>query len=140
MPWYACRMERAEIEAILQRELPRRIPGLVAAYLFGSTARGDASDGSDVDVGLLYSRAPASTLADQPFEVAADLASLLGRDVDAIVLNTAPVDLIHRVLRDGRCVFESDRATRIAFEMRSRNEYFDLLPILRRYRRGTEAH
>src|SRR5882672_6176699 len=99
-------MQRAEIEAILQRELPRRLPGLVAAYLFGSTARGDARAGSDIDVGLLYSRAPAATLVDQPFAVAADLASLFGREVDAVVLNDAPVDLIHRVLREGSCIFE----------------------------------
>jgi predicted nucleotidyltransferase len=132
-------MQRDEIEAILKRELPWRIPGLVAAYLFGSTARGDARADSDVDLGLLYSRAPAATLADQPFAVAADLASLLGREVDAVVLNGAPVDLIHRVLREGSCIFETDRSARIAFEVRSRNEYFDLLPILRRYRGQTEA-
>ena len=132
-------MQRAEIETFLQRELPRRIPGLVAAYLFGSTARGDARADSDIDVGLLYAHAPAPTLLDQPFAVAADLASLLGREVDAVVLNGAPVDLIHRVLREGSCIFESDRSARIAFEVRSRNEYFDLLPILRQYRRQTEA-
>jgi uncharacterized protein len=43
------------------------------------------------------------------------------------------------VLRDGRLVFESDRSARIRFEVERRNEYFDLLPVLREYRkpRGT---
>jgi hypothetical protein len=51
-------------------------------------------------------------------------------------MNEAPVDLVHRVLRDGILVCESDRNARVSFEVRSRNEYFDLLPYLRRYRSG----
>lgn len=50
-------------------------------------------------------------------------------------LNGAPADLVHRVLRDGVLVHEADRSGRIRFEVAKRNEYFDLLPILRRYRR-----
>jgi hypothetical protein len=42
---------------------------------------------------------------------------------------------VHRVLRDGVLLLDHDRSARIAFEVRSRNEYFDLLPILERYRR-----
>jgi hypothetical protein len=45
------------------------------------------------------------------------------------------VDLAHRVLRDGLLLLERDRSARIRFEVRARNEYFDLLPHLRRYRR-----
>jgi len=52
-----------------------------------------------------------------------------------VVLNDAPADLVHRVLRDGVLVLETDRSARIRFEVAKRNEYFDLLPILRRYRR-----
>ena len=39
------------------------------------------------------------------------------------------------MLRDGSLVLDRDRAARIRFEVRSRNEYFDLAPIRRRYRR-----
>jgi len=48
------------------------------------------------------------------------------------------VDLVHRVLRDSLLLAERDRSARIRFEVRSRNEYFDLLPFLRRYRRLDE--
>jgi predicted nucleotidyltransferase len=89
---------------------------------------------SDVDIGLLYPSPPAATLEAQPFLVAAELESLLGRPVDIVVLNTAPVDLVHRVLRDGVLLLQPNPSARIAFEVRARNEYFDLLPILRRYR------
>jgi predicted nucleotidyltransferase len=131
---------RNDIEALLRRELPRLVPGLAAAYLFGSVARGDAGPNSDVDIGLLYVSPPPSTLEGQPFLAAAELESLLGRSVDLVVLNTAPVDLVHRVLRDSVLLFQPNPSLRIAFEIRKRNEYFDLLPILERYRRmGTAA-
>jgi uncharacterized protein len=55
------------------------------------------------------------------------------------VLNEAPADLVHRVLRDGQLIFEADRSARIRFEVRRRNEYFDLLPILTEYRRPRGA-
>ena len=43
----------------------------------------------------------------------AELEALLGRPVDLIVLNRAPIDLVHRVLRDGEIVCETDRRARI---------------------------
>ena len=132
-------MTRDAILALLERELPRIVPGLRAAYLFGSYGRNEARTDSDVDIGLLYDRRPASTLAARPFLAAAELESLLGRRVDMVVLNDAPPDLVHRVLRDGVLAFEADRHARIAFEMRARNEYFDLLPFLSRYRRSERA-
>jgi hypothetical protein len=50
-------------------------------------------------------------------------------------MNHAAPDLLHRVLRDGEILLDRDPSFRIQFEVRTRNEYFDLLPILRRYRR-----
>lgn len=56
-----------------------------------------------------------------------------------MVLNRAPVDLIHRVLRDGMLLHDRDPTARIRFEVKARNEYFDLLPYLRQYRRSTRG-
>jgi hypothetical protein len=63
-----------------------------------------------------------------------DLERLLGRPVQIVVLNTAPSDLVHRVLRDGKMLVDRDRAARIRFEVRARNEFFDLEPVRQRYR------
>lgn len=115
------------------------MPGLAAAYLFGSVARGEAKPSSDIDIGLLYVHAPASTLAAQPFLAAAELESLVGRPVELIVMNAAPVDLVHRILRDAVLLLQPDPSARIAFEVKARNAYFDLLPILQRYRRANDA-
>ncbi len=59
-----------------------------------------------------------------------------GRPVQVVVMKEAPVDLVHRVMRDGILVCERDRTARVRFEVRSRNEYFDLVPYLRPNRSG----
>ena len=132
-------MTRDAVVSLLERELPRIVPGLSAAYLFGSYGRDEANPASDVDIGLLYEHLPSSTLMARPFLAAAELESLLGCPVDMVVMNDAPPDLVHRVLRDGVVIFDADRGARIAFEVRARNAYFDLLPVLSRYRRSERA-
>jgi uncharacterized protein len=107
---------------------------VAAAYLFGSEARGTAARRSDVDVAVLYEGDPPPGLAGLGIELAGDLERLLRRPVDVVSLNRASPDLVHRVLRDGHLLLDRDPSRRIAFEVRSRNEYFDLLPYLRRYR------
>ena len=121
------------------REELSMVDGLVAAYVFGSVARGTSGPASDLDVGLLYGTTPAATLAARPFALEGELTQRVGRPVQLVVMNDAPVDLIHCILRDGILLFDKNPSQRIAFEVRSRNAYFDLLPILRRYReaRGT---
>jgi predicted nucleotidyltransferase len=108
--------------------------GFAAAYLFGSVARGDARAGSDVDVAVLHVSDPPRTLSAIPAALEAELTRLLGTRTQVVVLNRAPVDLIKRVLRDGVLVSEHDRSKRIAFEVDARNRYWDIEPILRRYR------
>jgi hypothetical protein len=89
------------------------------------------------------SNAPGAPLARtfdaQPYALEDELERTLGRRADLVALNDAPVDLRSRVLRDGRLVFEADRAARIQFEVRTRNEAFDLEPIQRRYRAARRA-
>jgi len=107
-----------------------------AAWLFGSAARGEERPGSDVDLAVLLGRARRPrTLDDLPLTLEADLASELGREVQVVVVDWAPVDLVRRVLRDGVLLVDRDRSARIRFEVDARNRYFDMLPILREYRR-----
>jgi hypothetical protein len=46
--------------------------------------------------------------------------------VDLVVLNAAPVDLVHRVLRDGILLLERDPVERIRFETKARSELLRL--------------
>lgn len=120
----------------LRSALSTRREDLVCAYLFGSQARGDSTPGSDVDIALLFVEDPPKTLAGLHLDLADDLSGALARPVDLVVLNRASPELIHRVLRDGVLLMDLDPSARIRFEVHARNEYFDLLPHLRLYRRA----
>jgi len=109
---------------------------VVCAYLFGSVARGDASVDSDVDVAVLLVRSPEGWLTDLRFDLEGQIERKTGLPAQVVVLNDAPPDLVHRVLRDGRLLVDRDPSARIRFEVRARNEYFDLLPTLELYRRA----
>ena len=130
-------MDPATIETRLRDFLAARAEeeGIAAAYLFGSVARGTARPGSDVDVGILYFEDPPQTLEGLGLLLEGDMEKLLGLPVQLVVLNRAPVDLIFRVLRDGKLLVERDRSKRVRFEVKSRFDYWDLEPYLRMYRR-----
>lgn len=112
-----------------------RAPEIATAWLFGSVARGTAGPASDVDVAVLYEEGPPPGFDGLGLGLEGDLERVLRRPVQLAVLDRAPVDLVHRVLRDGRLLADRNPSRRIAFEVRARNEYFDLQPILRQYRR-----
>lgn len=109
-------------------------PDVAAAYVFGSVASGTAGPDSDVDLAVLFTAPPPHTLDSARFALAGELEAALGAPVDLVVLNDAPVDLSIRVLRQGHLVVDRDRSARIGFEVRTRNEAFDLEPMLTRYR------
>jgi uncharacterized protein len=83
----------------LQRVLHAR--GDVAlALLFGSRARGQASETSDVDVALL---APSADL----LEIGARLSQASGLEVDVISLADPGVPLLEELLRDAVVLYEA---------------------------------
>jgi predicted nucleotidyltransferase len=128
-------MDAAEIGQAIRQVVDTRHPDVVAVYLFGSTARGTRRAHSDADVGVLLEATPPRTLAGLKLDLEGQLEHAVGLPVQLLVLNTAPPDLLHRVFRDGKLLLDRDPSARIRFEMKSRREYFDVLPYLRRYRR-----
>lgn len=133
---YTGRMpQSAGIEARLRGFLETRRGDILTAYLFGSVARGTPRPTSDVDVGVLLAEDPPRSLDGLLLDLEGELERDLGVPVQLVVLNRAPCDLVHRVLRDGKLLVDRDPATRIRFEVRTRNDFFDLEPHLRRYRR-----
>ncbi len=127
-----------QIEERLKKFFEVEPNGPVSVYLFGSVARGTDTSRSDVDVAILFPQSPPKTYDGLPLRLEGELEKLLGRPVQVVVLNHAAADLRHRVLRDGKLILDRDRSFRIRFEVQTRNEYFDLQPILQRYRRFPE--
>jgi uncharacterized protein len=128
-------MDCARIREDLLRFFAAAPPGVAAAWLFGSVARGTARAGSDVDVAVLTAGPPERGLDALKLGLEGEIERALGVPAQLVVLDGAPVDLAHRVLRDGVLLCEPDRSARIRFEVRTRNAWWDLLPYLEDYRR-----
>jgi predicted nucleotidyltransferase len=96
---------------------------LSALWLFGSEARGEARDDSDIDLAALFSKpVPVEDVLAARF----DLSNLLRRSVDLVDLRRASPILGHQVLRNGRLVVDRDPADRHAFAMLLPSRYVDL--------------
>ena len=101
------------------------------AYLFGSRARGDAGDSSDVDVAVFVDE---QRIHEPGFgfdcELADALSAACGLTADVVVLNGAPPLLYHRVLREGVRLLARDLQATTTREGRALSRYCDYLPQL----------
>jgi predicted nucleotidyltransferase len=105
-------------------------PDVLAAYLFGSYATRKAHPGSDVDLAVLLSQPDAAQRFERRLRLMGEVEDVLARrPADVVVLNDAPPLLAYQVLREGRLVFERDRAARVEFEVRAGQIYADLIPM-----------
>lgn len=93
---------------------------VAAAYLFGSTAKGEAGPLGDVDVAVLFSAKACGSLLDLRFRLQVDLCRALKRnDIDLFVLNTAANLIIKdEIVRKGVVIFEGDPEAKEEFELR----------------------
>lgn len=106
--------------------------GVRFAYLFGSRATGLHRPTSDADIAIMPER-PLDLLAEAG--LADQLATALQvPTVDLVDLRRAPLRLRGRVLEEGRLLYSVDEPGRVAYEVRTRGEYFDFLPTARAHR------
>ncbi len=117
--------------AALRTALEAR-PEVLEAYLFGSLARGEAGEMSDVDVAVfLDERRSVAERGRLLLELTAELMSRLERnDVDVVALNDAPPLLYHRVLRDGERLLARDLLATTRREGQALSRYCDWVPQL----------
>ena len=124
------RFDSSGIDRALARCVSKRRE-IAAVYVFGSIVTGRTRVDSDVDVAVLLARPlPASRTVPYRLRLMSDLGSALRRsDVDVVVLNDASPLLAHRVLSKGRLVFERSKSARVRFQVRTANQYADVIPM-----------
>ena len=99
--------------------------GVLLAVLFGSAARGGATPGSDLDIGVLLDPGESASA----LEVA--LARVTGRSVDVVRLDVAPPLLRFEIARDGRLLLERAPHAWADFRARAMTDWWDWAPTAR---------
>ena len=114
--------------------LADRYPEILAAYVFGSFARGQTF--SDLDIAILLATSPAEPLKYE-LTLEGDLEKSLPIPVDMRVLNHAPQPFQYNVIREGNLILDRDPNRRAAFEGNIVKQYLDFSRFRRRSLRET---
>lgn len=112
----------------LRESIARVVTGhpVVFSYVFGSIARGEASDTSDVDVAVRFEPDLARRERfDLLLHLGVALERALGREVDLVDLDEAPLRLAGRILTERVVVTGLDRPERVAYETELFPQYID---------------
>jgi predicted nucleotidyltransferase len=101
-------MDEAEIDRIVTHAVAER-PAVLAAWIFGSRARGEGRPGSDIDVAVLTDGAGSGDVVDG---IAADISVQTGLEADVCRLELASPVLGYEIVTGGRRIFGSRRRGR----------------------------
>jgi len=104
------------------RELMSSEPAVLAAWLFGSRARGSERVGSDVDLAVLL---VPGTSREVLSRLSAGIEGALGVDADVVDLVTSTPVLGFEIVAHGRRIFERDALAADEAEERCLREYLD---------------
>jgi uncharacterized protein len=110
-------------------------PRIAYALMFGSRARGRASNTSDLDIAVGLE--PGISMSAQELgELIADLERDSGQVVDLILLHEAPPALAYRIFADGQLLAERNHDAFVARKVRAILEYLDFAPFEARCAEG----
>lgn len=99
-------------------------PKVVFAYLFGGMTRDTATPLSDIDIAVYLSED--ADPEEERLEIVGRLVELLRTDeIDLVILNSAPLPLKARIIRDRHILTDKLPSLRHQFESLTLREYFD---------------
>ena len=100
-------------------------PEVAAVYLFGSLPVLKDTHASDIDIAVLTTPPAAVPGYRLKKEYCIDLAGLLKREIDIVLLNKAGELLTYQILKHGRLVLEKDPTCHALFRSRRLVDYLD---------------
>ncbi len=98
-------------------EIIKSHPNVIAIYLFGSYAKGEATPLSDIDI--------ADTLENPTPESEADIGSLSSPEIDVVLFHRLPLHIRYEVLKYGKEIFVRDEEKLLEIKLKVMREYLD---------------
>jgi uncharacterized protein len=101
-------------------------PAVLLAFLFGSMASGRMRPESDVDIGILFKRAPSYKTVSS---IVDEISTILKKEIDPVILNNSSPIIKMQILKKGLLIHASDRRIYNRFFSDTLNQYDDLKRI-----------
>ena len=98
-------------------EIIKSHPNVIAIYLFGSHAKGEATPLSDIDIAVI--------MENPTPESEADIGSLSSPEIDVVLFHRLPLHIRYEVFKYGKEVFVRDEEKLLEIKLKVMREYLD---------------
>ncbi len=98
-------------------EIIKSHPNVVAIYLFGSHAKGEATPLSDIDIAVI--------LENPTPESEADIGSLSSPEIDVVLFHRLPLHIKYEVFKYGKEIFVRNEEKLLEIKLKVTREYLD---------------
>jgi len=107
----------------------REEKSIIALYLFGSSVKGQLKPLSDLDIAvLLDKKVPGDKFIEQYLKISGIATDMLKvEEIDLIILNEAPLRIVHNVLKTGNLLFCTDPVQLAGFIENNYKRYPDFM-------------
>ena len=104
-------------------EIIKSDPNVIAIYLFGSHAKGEATPLSDIDIAVI--------LENPTPESEADIGSLSSPEIDVVLFHRLPLHIRYEVFKYGKEIFARDEEKLLEIKLRVLRDYLDTARMYR---------
>lgn len=101
----------------------KKMPQILAVYLYGSRVKGYATKNSDLDIAVVVDDVKDINYGDLYFKVSQNI-EVVEVDLRVVTKETSPT-FIFQVIKTGQCIYQRESKERVRFEAKVLNEYFD---------------
>ncbi len=98
-------------------EIIKSHPNVIAIYLFGSHAKGEATPLSDIDIAVI--------MENPTPESEADIGSLSSPEIDVVLFHRLPLHIRYEVFKYGKEIFVRDEERLLEIKLKVMREYLD---------------
>jgi predicted nucleotidyltransferase len=108
---------------------------IVAGYIFGSIAKGDFHDKSDIDLAVMLNPQKVKDFSlDDQLDLEVDISlALETENYDLVVLNRAPLILQFRIISTGKLIYVYNDEIRCELEEKIMDNYYDFYIRLKQF-------